>query len=227
MQKTQSHYLWLAAFLLMGVLALAVDVPVLRWCVGGGCPASLQKLLSLAELFGHGAGVLLICVTVAVLDVPQRWKLPRLLLAAFGSGLAANVVKLAIARTRPHHFDMDQSVAQSFLRWLPLTHAHSYEQSFPSSHVATAVGLAVGLSWLYPRGRWLFVFFALLAAGQRIESGAHFVSDTCFGATIGLAVGMTFTRIRSLGWLGNKLERLLGREPIDSTTLSHDARRAA
>ena len=66
-------------------------------------------------------------------------------------------------------------------------------QSFPSGHTATAVGLAFGLGWLYPRGRWLFLGFAVLAAFQRVESSAHFVSDTFCGAAIAcVIVGFCF-----------------------------------
>jgi undecaprenyl-diphosphatase len=61
-------------------------------------------------------------------------------------------------------------------------------QAFPSAHTATAFGLAIGLTWLYPRGRWLFATFAVLVACQRIQSGAHFLSDTFFGAALGCVV---------------------------------------
>ena len=61
-------------------------------------------------------------------------------------------------------------------------------QSFPSAHTATAVGLAIGLSWMYPRGRWLFAVFAALVACQRMQSCAHYLSDTLFGATVGFLV---------------------------------------
>lgn len=55
---------------------------------------------------------------------------------------------------------------------------------FPSSHTATAAGLAIGLASAL-RGRWLFATFAVLVAGQHMISGYHFLSDTCFGALVG------------------------------------------
>ncbi len=64
----------------------------------------------------------------------------------------------------------------------------SASQSFTSAHTATAVGLALGLGWLFPRGRWLFVGFAVLVAMQRIVGPYHFVSDTLWGAAIGCLV---------------------------------------
>ena len=82
----------------------------------------------------------------------------------------------------------------TFLPWGVGTHEQAVElgrraiQSFPSGHTATAVGLAFGLAWLYPRGRWLFAVFALLAAAQRVGSSAHYVSDTLAAAAMASVV---------------------------------------
>ena len=51
-----------------------------------------------------------------------------------------------------------------------------------------AAGLAAALGVLYPRGRWLFACFALLAMLQRIDAQAHFCSDVLAGAAIGCCV---------------------------------------
>jgi undecaprenyl-diphosphatase len=69
-------------------------------------------------------------------------------------------------------------------------------QSFPSAHAATAVGLAIGLSALHPRGRWLFAAFALLAVVQRIEAQAHFSSDVLAGAAVGCAAAAAVSSLR-------------------------------
>jgi membrane-associated phospholipid phosphatase len=61
-------------------------------------------------------------------------------------------------------------------------------QSFPSAHSATAVGLAIGLSWLYPRGRWLFAAFAGLAILQRLDADAHYCSDVLAGGGVAFVV---------------------------------------
>jgi membrane-associated phospholipid phosphatase len=68
-------------------------------------------------------------------------------------------------------------------------------QSFPSSHAATAAGLAVALAALYPRGRWLYLTFAMLAGLQRIEAQAHFASDVLAGAALGCIVAAACQRI--------------------------------
>ena len=134
---------------------------------------------------GHGVGILLIAVTIAVLDPARRVALPRLLTAALGSGLAANLLKLSLSRTRPAHFHWNGNGFDTFCDWFPLLGNSSWTQSFPSSHTAVAAGLAVVLSWMYPRGRWLFPAFAALAGGQRILEEAHYLSDVLWGAAVG------------------------------------------
>ena len=193
----------------LGFMALAIDMPVSRWCLADHLPSGTKKLLKLSEAFGHGFGVSVILLAVALLDSGRRWVLPRLAMASLGAGLVANVCKLFVGRLRPHHADLLQGIDATFLGWWPADAGHSYQQGCPSSHVATAVGLAVGLSWLYPKGRWLFGTLAALVALQRIEAGAHFVSDTFWGAAVGVAVSGIAIRLRSLGYLGNKLERWL------------------
>jgi len=165
----------LAAILaLLFAAALAVDLPVLAFCRRGRVPGDLRKLFDFAEVFAHGIGVACIVLTVLVLDRARRRHLPRLLACAFGSGLIAIVSILMVARTRPRNTEF-QRIWYTFVGWCPwLTSADAQQafdssfQSFPSAHTATGVGFAVGLSVLYPQGRWLFAFFAVLAAMQRV-----------------------------------------------------------
>ena len=51
-----------------------------------------------------------------------------------------------------------------------------------------AVGLAVMLSSLFPRGRVLFSVMAILVGMQRIVVSAHFPSDVFAGAAVGWLV---------------------------------------
>lgn len=197
------------AFIAVGFVSLSVDVPVARLCLAKSVPEPINEILQLAEVFGHGVGVVAILLTVAILDPAKRWALPRLVLGSLGAGLMANVGKLLVARLRPHHADLVVDVRHTFLGWLPMGSGHSYEQGCPSSHTAAAVGLAIGLAWLYPRGRLWFAILATLVALQRVEAGAHFVSDALWGAAVGIAVGAAAVMLPSLGYLGNKLERWL------------------
>lgn len=188
-------------FLVAMAATLAVDVPVARICARGDLPFEARALLSLAEVFGHGMGAAGILVTVFVLDVARRRRLPRVVFCVVASGLLADLVKLVFGRTRPRAVIVDH-VWSSFIGWFPqfchsgtpdLVHGHGNLQSFPSGHAAVATALAIGLSALYPRGRWLFASFATLAVLQRVEALAHYLSDTMAGAALAcLVCGICF-----------------------------------
>jgi membrane-associated phospholipid phosphatase len=169
----------------VGVAALAIDLPVARWVAAGNCPDFFEKLCALSETFAHGLGIAMIAVFIAVLDPLHRHVLPRVLAASLGAGLFANVLKLLIARTRPHHFDLQADALDSFAGWFPMLGNTSWDQGFPSSHTATAAGLAIALACLYPRGRWLFPAVAALGGLQRVLSESHFLSDVFWGAAVG------------------------------------------
>jgi membrane-associated phospholipid phosphatase len=201
------------AFAGAAVLALQVDCAVSQWWMN--ClktptyPSWFHHLLKTVcdlfgvfENFGHGMGVAAIVLTIFILDPARRWGLPRVLLCAFGAGLAADGVKLLLARTRPHAFGFAGDVWATFGTWLPGTSVDSNGQSFLSAHTATAVGFAAGLAWLYPRGRWLFPLFAVLVGCQRIQSGAHFLSDVLAGAALGSLIALAFLKCGLLpGWM--------------------------
>ena len=166
--------------------ALGIDVSVGQWC---RADRDLDRFFGKFEPFGHGLGVATILISVWLLDPGRRWAIPRVLTVAAASGLAVDLVKVLVVRVRPSHFDFQGSVWTTFGDWLPLGSAGSAGQSFPSGHTATAVGLAVALAWLYPRGRWLFPTLAALVACQRVETGAHWPSDVLAAAAVGCLVG--------------------------------------
>jgi len=179
--------LWTTAAVLgaTGVATMAVDLPVARWVERGACPDWIEKLATQGETFGHGLGIILIVLIIGVLDPGHRAAIPRILAASLGSGLAANVLKLLVARVRPHHFDLGGDALDSFAGWLPMLTNASWQQGFPSSHMATAAGLAIVLANFFPRGRWLFPGLAALAGLQRVLELAHFPSDVLWGAAVG------------------------------------------
>ncbi len=175
--------------LLLAALAmLPLDLVVGQWAVQGGCPGFFRELLEAVEPFGNGNGVIYIVLAVLALDWTRRRRAFRILATAFGAGLAADVVKLVVERTRPHAFAFEGTVWDTFVRVFPFLGAESSGQSFPSAHTATAVGLAAALAWQYPRARAFFFAMAALVAAQRVTSGAHFLTDTFCGAAIGLVV---------------------------------------
>lgn len=201
--------LWITAAVLTALAAGAVslDLPLANTIHDHGLPEPLRRPVRLAEVFGWGGSVALLILTAAVLD-RRGWRIvPRLALGALGAGLLADGVKFLVARLRPAAADLSGSVQDTFVAWLPLLNGHTLGrpyghtlQSFPSAHAATAAGLAVGLAALYPRGRWLFVAFAVLACLQRMDAQAHFASDVMAGAALGCIVGALLASAR-FAWL--------------------------
>jgi membrane-associated phospholipid phosphatase len=195
------------ALFALGLLSLTIDLPAAAYFQEGG-RGLIKQLLECAEFFGHAMGVLFILVGIAVLDPGRRPMLPRIAACSFGAGLVADLVKMTIARTRPHRFDLSTTdVLATFDRWFPVWTSGHGDRSFPSAHTATAFGLAIVLAAYLPRGRAMFLVLAALCGMQRIECGAHYVSDVCCGAAVGWlwasfclwrpGLGETFDRVET------------------------------
>jgi membrane-associated phospholipid phosphatase len=190
------------ALILCGIAALSVDVPLARRAHDHAWPKAVADLLQRFEVFGYGVTAGVILLVPFLLDPDRRRQMPRMILIVFGAGLTANIVKLLQARIRPRDFSFEGGVWDTFGPLLTLGNGGSKFQSFPSAHTAVAVALAVGLSALYPRGRWLFTILAVLAASQRVVGGAHYPSDVFWGAAVGwlFAVGVGQARLGGLGF---------------------------
>ena len=182
-----------ATLMILASLLLLLDISVAKLCWEDEYPREIADVLSNAEPFGHGIGVAFVVITIAVLDPARRRWAPGVCAAgAIAGGLSANIVKLLIGRTRPRNFDLATiDVWQTFQGWFPLGSGGSALQSFPSAHTATAVGFAVALSAVYPRGRWWFYSLAILVGLHRVEVSAHYPSDVCIGALLGWLAGHT------------------------------------
>jgi membrane-associated phospholipid phosphatase len=188
----------------VGLLLLAVDLPVARWCRGHRLPGDLARLVDLSEVFAHGLGVAVLLVVTVALDpalrraAAGRGEIVRLVAAAYAGGLVVDVIKAVVTRVRPRAADLTAvaSVLGTFgsaavdgdIRAGGLTGKSSDLMSFPSGHAATAAGLATALCWKYPHGIPVFVSLAVAAAAQRVVSSAHYPSDTAFGAAVGVAL---------------------------------------
>jgi membrane-associated phospholipid phosphatase len=195
------------ALALAGLAALSIDVPLSRWAIAFRYPRALRELLEMSETFGHGVGVAVLALAVFMLDPPRRWAVPRLLMATYGAGLVANIGKMLIARTRPSGFGIAAGdVWQTFEAPFPFGEGGNMHQSFPSAHTATAVAFALVLSCLYPHARRLFMALALLVAMQRLQCGAHYLSDICCGAAIGWLVTVGSFRFTPFTRLMDRLE---------------------
>lgn len=181
---------------LMVALTFAVmpwDMQIALYFLKNDVPSLFRVSLTLSEIVAHGMGTLIILFAVGLL-IPGGYRLtPRLGLAALGAGLVANLGKMSVIRLRPEMITKKMTVGDTFLGWFPILEEGGLAidrsmKSFPSGHTASAVGLTVILACFFPRGRWLFLTLGVLAAMQRIEADAHFVSDTCGGAAIGFLI---------------------------------------
>lgn len=172
-----------------------------------------HRLVTMSEVVAHTASVAVILALVLALDRGLAWPkdlrlgrsrgdarapLPpaqgafgRMLGATFAGGITTDVIKLFVERVRPRaaDFAVQASVWDGFRESTvaSVVGSRSNIHSFPSGHSAIAAGLAAALAWRYPRARGFFSVFAVMAMAQRVVSSAHFPSDVCFGAAIGLA----------------------------------------
>lgn len=193
-----------------GLLALAVDLPVAEWFRDHDLPKEVSRFLNFAEVFGHGTGVAVIMLAVFALDGSLRFPAltwpairwptyqptadrryaARMLGGLLAGPLTVLLLKQLVDRVRPRAADLfpAASVFDTFGRRLLAEGGGggSDLHSFPSGHSATAAALAGILIWKYPRGRWFFLLLATAACLQRIASSAHYPSDVCFGAAIGV-----------------------------------------
>ena len=204
---------------LFGGLAFQLDITVADYVAHHHWPERndffffVKKLCALAEVFAHGYGITFVLVGMYILDKCNRRALLRIAACAFLSGLSATCLKLLVARTRPIEFlpaFRKGEMVETFGDWLPIVTQGSTTtaiQSFPSGHTATAVGLAIGLSWLYPHARWYFLVIAILAGMQRLFTEAHYVSDALFGAAVGSAIAFLCTGSGYLGRFFDRFER--------------------
>jgi membrane-associated phospholipid phosphatase len=194
-------------FLFAAIAVWCLDSPLARMRPYLHLPSFLIDVLERIETFGHGVGLVVVLIAVWALDPARRRCLPRLIAATFGTGLAANVIKLMVGRVRPHAWvdPTGGTLTSQFGGWFPLGFNGGAEQSFPSAHTASAVGLALGLAALYPRGTRLFLMMAVLVGVQRAVFCAHYVSDVFAGA--GLAWLIVSALFRA-SWIERRFRRI-------------------
>ena len=181
-----------ALILLAGVLALAVDLPLSQAMVQGHLLRPMHYVLSALEPFGQPPAVIAVSLAILSCGGVRRGAGFRIVAGGLVPGLVADILKLCVARVRPRHVsDFHEAVSTTFGGIFPGTGAGSEMQSWPSGHTAVAVGFCLALSAVFPKGRWLFRILAALVALQRIEAGAHYLSDTLFAAAIAWGVYAT------------------------------------
>lgn len=116
--------------------------------------------------------------------------------------IAAYAMKICIVRYRPDYFFPYEYLSQSqydywtqaqsawitFAGWVGFGNVARDIQSFPSAHSTLIWCAAIILCWLHPRLSVLFIPAAIFLMLQRVVVGAHFLSDTIAGATMGVLI---------------------------------------
>lgn len=67
--------------------------------------------------------------------------------------------------------------------------------SFPSGHAVTTFALAVFLTLVYPRAKWVLFPLAVLISYSRIAVGVHYPFDVLAGIPVGALFGYFFYRL--------------------------------
>jgi len=207
---------WIGAILgLLTLPALLIDRQLAAWIAALDKDSSLMRVVDLFQFPGSFLILLGIGAVILVLDRQARRKLLRLAAALVAAEIVTGVLKAIFSRQRPSGFDFDQGIGSSFPGFF-----HSLMQDnqgvsllerslggFPSGHVTCAVVAAIGLGWLYPRGRWLFLAIPPLVALQRLAFEHHFLSDLCAAAAVGSLVTASLLHSHKLGRWFDGFER--------------------
>jgi lipid A 4'-phosphatase len=98
------------------------------------------------------------------------------------SGLAVDLIKILVGRTRPKLLFADDQFAFTGLA------SRADHWSFPSGHTANVVAIAITLTTIWSRLLPVAVVFAGLVAASRVIITAHYVSDVVMGAYIAVMV---------------------------------------
>jgi len=204
------------ALLLVAVLLSRFDVAIVNAADPADWPGDLKRLFQLSELFAHTFGIILIIFGVWYLSPNRRKFIPRLIACAAFPSITAQLIKLCVARHRPTSYLSEQlipnwpestDVTWQGARTEVAMNVQYATQSFPSAHAAIVCGMAIGLSYVFPRGRNLFVGVAVIAAMQRVIFFAHWPSDVAVGASLGFLIAGGLVQDWGIGGLCGRLER--------------------
>lgn len=204
------------SLLILAALLSRFDVAIISAADPEHWPGDVKRMFQLSEIFAHGFGVALVVFAVWNLSPERRRYIPRLISCVAFPPITAHIIKLLVARHRPTTY-LDEDLVPQWPEsadpsWLGAGmevawNTHYSTQSFPSAHAAIVCGLAIGMSYIFPRGRNLFLVVAIIAAVQRVIFFAHWPSDVAVGASLGFLISGGLVQEWGIGGLCGKFER--------------------
>jgi membrane-associated phospholipid phosphatase len=103
-------------------------------------------------------------------------------ICVLSSSLVCTIIKITLARARPYQYFMHDTFG---FQWFKLQGTF---WSFPSGHTTAIMSVMFGLSILYPRHLFKFVFAGILISITRIILLKHFLSDVLAAYMLALIV---------------------------------------
>ena len=173
--------LFAVAALLLKAEAVGWDVSLFR--ILNQVPAAAASVLTLLSHLFLPAGILAVVVLAVVYVVARNRSVLPVAAGAVAASLAwglAHVAKAVADRPRPY-----EVMAGAVLRQQP---AHG--TSFPSSHTAVTLAVAIALAPFLARPfAAAGIGYAVLVGWSRVYLGVHYPLDVLAGAGIGMAAG--------------------------------------
>jgi undecaprenyl-diphosphatase len=153
-------------------------------------------------------GQILCTFFVVLLLSPRQIPLKRavfVLLAGALSGLNF-LIKWEVGRYRPYKFPGSTGLHPFWFH--PFWHGihgllNQHDLSFPSGHECTAGALAASMFVVFPRGRWIFLAFAVIVGIERVLENAHYTSDVV-GAMGFAMLEVSVLNLLLKGWMNPK-----------------------
>lgn len=127
------------------------------------------------------AGVLWLASINKVELLPRQVHFLLAMSAALAALLVGGVIKRIAARRRP--FATERGITRAI--WAP-----GPARSFPSTHAATSIALAVALVMISHPLASVVALWAICVSFSRVWLGVHFASDVICGAALGVAFGL-------------------------------------